>query len=47
MAWELGVKKLVIQSDSRTAISILSSEENATHQHMALAFEFRDLRFRQ
>ncbi|CAN1178976.1 Putative ribonuclease H protein At1g65750 [Linum perenne] len=46
-AWNLGVKKLCIQPDSRTAIAMLSVGSTPTHQHMSLVLEFQDLHSRQ
>ncbi|CAN1849453.1 Putative ribonuclease H protein At1g65750, partial [Linum perenne] len=46
-AWNLGIKKIWIQTDSRTAIAILSEESMPTHQHASLFIEFKDLHSRQ
>ncbi|CAN1181945.1 hypothetical protein LINPERPRIM_LOCUS40593 [Linum perenne] len=47
LAWSLGVKKLYVQSDSRTAVSILLAEGLATYQHIVLVLQFQELRSRQ
>ncbi|CAN1823701.1 Putative ribonuclease H protein At1g65750 [Linum perenne] len=47
LAWSLGIRKLNIQSDSSTAISLLSTDEDVNHNHASLVFEFKELRSRQ
>ncbi|CAN1133329.1 hypothetical protein LINPERPRIM_LOCUS30578 [Linum perenne] len=47
MAWALGVKKLNIQTDSRTVVSLFSSEDSVSHQHAALVMEFKELQSRR
>ncbi|CAN1135031.1 Putative ribonuclease H protein At1g65750 [Linum perenne] len=43
MAWDLGVDKLHIQTDSSTAVSTLLSTVDQTHQHFLLLLEYQDL----
>ncbi|CAN1137711.1 Putative ribonuclease H protein At1g65750 [Linum perenne] len=45
LAWELGIRKLLIQSDSKAAIAILLREDT-DHQHAILALEFQELKSR-
>ncbi|CAN1801373.1 Putative ribonuclease H protein At1g65750 [Linum perenne] len=47
IAWSLGIRKLNIQSDSRVAVGILSSDPSIAHQHRALVAEFHEYRNRQ
>ncbi|CAN1282044.1 Putative ribonuclease H protein At1g65750 [Linum perenne] len=42
LAWDLGVRKLLVQSDSKAAIAILQREDT-DHQHAILVSEFREL----
>ncbi|CAN1292475.1 Putative ribonuclease H protein At1g65750, partial [Linum perenne] len=46
LAWNLGVRRVAVQSDSRTALDILHRETGSTSQHAALVAEFRELRSR-
>ncbi|CAN1179089.1 Putative ribonuclease H protein At1g65750 [Linum perenne] len=34
LAWEKGVKKLMIQTDSRAAVAILLNDSDRTHRHI-------------
>ncbi|CAN1182949.1 Putative ribonuclease H protein At1g65750, partial [Linum perenne] len=45
LAWSLGIRKTLVQSDSRTAVSILQKAET-NHQHAAFVSEFRELKSR-
>ncbi|CAN1131022.1 Putative ribonuclease H protein At1g65750, partial [Linum perenne] len=42
LAWNLGIRKLLVQSDSKAAIAILQNKET-NHQHAILVSEFREL----
>ncbi|CAN1133649.1 Putative ribonuclease H protein At1g65750, partial [Linum perenne] len=46
LAWNLGIKKLRVQSDSQTAISLLCNEGHVDHQHSNLVLDFRELQRR-
>ncbi|CAN1153629.1 Putative ribonuclease H protein At1g65750 [Linum perenne] len=46
LAWNLGFKKVAIQSDSRATVAILQSEVASAGQHTALVAEFQDLMMR-
>ncbi|CAN1799592.1 hypothetical protein LINPERHAP1_LOCUS22175, partial [Linum perenne] len=43
LAWAIGIRRITIQSDSRTAISILQNAAT-NHQHAAVTFEFLELK---
>ncbi|CAN1844818.1 Putative ribonuclease H protein At1g65750 [Linum perenne] len=43
MAWDLGVDRLQIQTDSTTAVSTLLSAVTPTHQHFLLLLEYQEL----
>ncbi|CAN1190184.1 Putative ribonuclease H protein At1g65750 [Linum perenne] len=45
MAWSIGIRKIIVQSDSRTAISLLHRAA-VDHQHAALISEFLGLKAR-
>ncbi|CAN1770674.1 Putative ribonuclease H protein At1g65750 [Linum perenne] len=45
LAWDLGIRKLLIQSDSEAAVAILRREDT-NHQHAILVSEFMELRSR-
>ncbi|CAN0824500.1 Putative ribonuclease H protein At1g65750, partial [Linum grandiflorum] len=47
LAWTLGIRRLQVQFDSRTAISILSKDSELRHQHAALVIQFKELCSRQ
>ncbi|CAN1762608.1 Putative ribonuclease H protein At1g65750, partial [Linum perenne] len=42
-AWEAGHRKVILRMDSTAAISLLSREEEFTHQHGMEAIQFQDL----
>ncbi|CAN1830445.1 Putative ribonuclease H protein At1g65750 [Linum perenne] len=42
LAWDLGIRKLLVQFDSKVAVAILQKEDT-DHQHAILASEFREL----
>ncbi|CAN0824496.1 Putative ribonuclease H protein At1g65750, partial [Linum grandiflorum] len=42
LAWTLGIRRLQVQFDSRTAISILSKDSELRHQHAALVIQFKE-----
>ncbi|CAN1153949.1 Putative ribonuclease H protein At1g65750 [Linum perenne] len=46
LAWSIGIRKLIVQSDSRTAISILHNGAS-NHQHAAIISEFLELKARR
>ncbi|CAN1800039.1 Putative ribonuclease H protein At1g65750 [Linum perenne] len=43
MAWDLGVARLHVQTDSSTAVSALLSTAEPTHQHFLLLLEYQEL----
>ncbi|CAN1131281.1 Putative ribonuclease H protein At1g65750 [Linum perenne] len=43
MAWDLGVERLHIQTDSTTAVSTLLSTVDLSHQHFLLLLEYQEL----
>ncbi|CAN1818654.1 Putative ribonuclease H protein At1g65750 [Linum perenne] len=43
LAWERGVRKLLIQTDSREAVDLLSSLENRNNQHAILIKQVAEL----
>ncbi|CAN1850390.1 Putative ribonuclease H protein At1g65750 [Linum perenne] len=45
LAWDLGVRKLLVQSDSKAAVTILQKEDT-NHQHAILVSEFIELKSR-
>ncbi|CAN1846519.1 Putative ribonuclease H protein At1g65750 [Linum perenne] len=45
LAWAIGLRKIVVQSDPRTAISILHSAY-INHQHAILVGDFQELKSR-
>ncbi|CAN1199163.1 Putative ribonuclease H protein At1g65750 [Linum perenne] len=45
-AWEKGVRKLMIQTDSRAAVEILPNDSDLAHRHASLVEQFRSLRNR-
>ncbi|CAN1334386.1 Putative ribonuclease H protein At1g65750, partial [Linum perenne] len=47
LAWSQGIRRVVIQTDLRAAVSILQQEDGNTSQHAALVTEFRELRSRE
>ncbi|CAN1247379.1 Putative ribonuclease H protein At1g65750 [Linum perenne] len=46
LAWSLGIRKVIVQSDSKVAISILQSVDRLTHKHTAIMADFQALRAR-
>ena len=40
LAWSVGIRKLMVQLDSMTAITILSNVSNLDHQHVVLVMQF-------
>ncbi|CAN1296139.1 hypothetical protein LINPERPRIM_LOCUS23044 [Linum perenne] len=40
LAWDLAIKKLRVQMDSRTPISLLGDVGGVEHQHASLVLEF-------
>ncbi|CAN1773878.1 Putative ribonuclease H protein At1g65750, partial [Linum perenne] len=45
LAWDLGIRKLLIQLDSEAAVAILLREDT-NHQHAILVSEFQELKSR-
>ncbi|CAN1771026.1 Putative ribonuclease H protein At1g65750 [Linum perenne] len=43
MAWDLGIRKLAIQTDSIAAVRILQDRSRQDHQHANLARRFQEL----
>ncbi|CAN0876743.1 Putative ribonuclease H protein At1g65750 [Linum grandiflorum] len=43
LAWNLGIRRIQVQSDSMTAISILVKDSELRHQHAALVLQFQEL----
>ncbi|CAN1121361.1 Putative ribonuclease H protein At1g65750, partial [Linum perenne] len=46
LAWEKGVRKLVIQTDSRAAVEILLNDSDLAHRHASLVEQFSSLKNR-
>ncbi|CAN1319811.1 Putative ribonuclease H protein At1g65750 [Linum perenne] len=46
IAWEKGIRKLRIQTDSQLAVKLLLSEENINHQHSSLVHTFQEFKAR-
>ncbi|CAN1121709.1 Putative ribonuclease H protein At1g65750 [Linum perenne] len=46
MAWNLGFRKVAVQTDSRAAIAILQTGIGLTSQHAALVAEFHELKMK-
>ncbi|CAN1159623.1 Putative ribonuclease H protein At1g65750 [Linum perenne] len=46
MAWDICLKKICIQTDSKTVMSMLTNNSSDSHQHDALVLEFQELCFR-
>ncbi|CAN1225592.1 Putative ribonuclease H protein At1g65750, partial [Linum perenne] len=46
LAWDLGVRKLLVQSDSKAAVAILQKEDT-NHQHAILVSEFIEFKSRR
>ncbi|CAN1122078.1 Putative ribonuclease H protein At1g65750 [Linum perenne] len=46
LAWEKGIRKLCIQTDSRAAVDVLSCVENRLNRHTSLVQQFQDLKSR-
>ncbi|CAN0871969.1 Putative ribonuclease H protein At1g65750 [Linum grandiflorum] len=40
LAWSLGIRKIRVQSDSATAIAILSKGSSLDHQHVILVMQY-------
>ncbi|CAN1843405.1 Putative ribonuclease H protein At1g65750 [Linum perenne] len=47
LAWSYGIKQLRVQSDSATAVTLLSNSEQCSHQHSNLIRRFQELKLRQ
>ncbi|CAN0885729.1 Putative ribonuclease H protein At1g65750 [Linum grandiflorum] len=43
LAWSLGIRRIRVQSDSRTAIAIFAKDSELDHQHAALVLQFKEL----
>ncbi|CAN1162572.1 Putative ribonuclease H protein At1g65750 [Linum perenne] len=43
IAWDRGVRRLCIQTDSQAAVSLLSSNEGRMHRHASLVEQFIEL----
>ncbi|CAN1766325.1 Putative ribonuclease H protein At1g65750, partial [Linum perenne] len=46
LAWERGIRKLSIQTDSRAAVALLTAEDDRLHRHASLVQLFHELRMR-
>ncbi|CAN1788615.1 Putative ribonuclease H protein At1g65750, partial [Linum perenne] len=46
IAWDSGIRRLCIQTDSRAAVALLSSNDGRFHQHANLVEQFIDLKNR-
>ncbi|CAN1137163.1 Putative ribonuclease H protein At1g65750, partial [Linum perenne] len=46
LAWDRGIRKLCIQSDSKAAVSILSKVDDLDHRHASLVEQFQALKNR-
>ncbi|CAN1820331.1 Putative ribonuclease H protein At1g65750, partial [Linum perenne] len=47
LAWSCGIKQLRVQSDSATAVTLLSNPQQCSHQHSNLIRWFQELKSRQ
>ncbi|CAN0878490.1 hypothetical protein LINGRAHAP2_LOCUS12509 [Linum grandiflorum] len=43
LAWNLGTRRIRVQSDSMAAIAILVKDSEPDHQHAALVLQFKEL----
>ncbi|CAN1766303.1 Putative ribonuclease H protein At1g65750 [Linum perenne] len=46
LAWERGIRKLSIQTDSRAAVALLTAGDDRRHRHASLVQQFHELRMR-
>ncbi|CAN1776257.1 Putative ribonuclease H protein At1g65750 [Linum perenne] len=46
IAWDKGIRRLCIQTDSQAAVLLLTSNDNRPHRHMSLVEQFLDWRNR-
>ncbi|CAN1791724.1 Putative ribonuclease H protein At1g65750, partial [Linum perenne] len=46
LAWNYGIRRLAIQTDSAYAVQILTNHKNSDHQHASLACSYLDLTMR-
>ncbi|CAN1743013.1 Putative ribonuclease H protein At1g65750 [Linum perenne] len=46
LAWESGIRKLSIQTDSRAAVALLTAVDDRPHRHASLVQQFHELRMR-
>ncbi|CAN1165012.1 Putative ribonuclease H protein At1g65750 [Linum perenne] len=46
LAWDKGVRRLCIQTDSKAAVSILAKVDNLNHRHASLVEQFHALKNR-
>ncbi|CAN1799327.1 Putative ribonuclease H protein At1g65750, partial [Linum perenne] len=42
-AWEMGVRDIVVQSDSLCAVRLLSSDDSLDHQHATIVSKYKKL----
>ncbi|CAN0899108.1 Putative ribonuclease H protein At1g65750 [Linum grandiflorum] len=47
LAWNLGIRRIQVQSDSMAAIDILAKDLDLDHQHAALVLQFKEFCSRQ
>ncbi|CAN1797605.1 hypothetical protein LINPERHAP1_LOCUS21332 [Linum perenne] len=47
LAWNCGIRKLKVQSDSAIAVKLLSTTQHDAHQHFNLIRRFQELKSRQ
>ncbi|CAN1165450.1 Putative ribonuclease H protein At1g65750 [Linum perenne] len=47
IAWNQGIRKLRIQSDSSTAVNLLADAFGSSHQHFSLVRSFQELKNRK
>ncbi|CAN0881643.1 Putative ribonuclease H protein At1g65750, partial [Linum grandiflorum] len=47
LAWTLGIRRIQVQSDPMTAITILAKDSELDHQHAVLVLQFKELCNRQ
>ncbi|CAN1154631.1 Putative ribonuclease H protein At1g65750 [Linum perenne] len=47
LAWEKGVRKLMIQTDLRAAVAIMTNESDRAHRHATLVEQFCSLKNRE
>ncbi|CAN1782631.1 Putative ribonuclease H protein At1g65750, partial [Linum perenne] len=44
IAWDMRIRKLCIQTDSRAVVTIIEEKESRSHRHSSLVEQFQDLK---